>query len=100
LGLSRLFERRNSLSLAQDRCVTIGEVKQAPHRTVTRRRDEPKLEIGDAIPMEEGLIGEVLARYMRSGDGRNDVHYIVELRRETNDKAEQANAGRVRWQPW
>ena len=54
------------------------EVKQA-HRTVTRRWDEPKLEIGAKIPMEEGLVGVVLARYTRSGDARNDVYYIVEI---------------------
>jgi hypothetical protein len=66
---------------------TIGEVKQALHRTVTRRSDEPKLEIGDAISMEEGVVGVVLARYTRSGDVRNDVHYVVELRGETDDKA-------------
>jgi hypothetical protein len=57
-------------------------MKQAPHRTVTRRWDEPKLEIGDTISMEEGLVGVVLARYTLSGDARNDVHYIVELRPE------------------
>jgi hypothetical protein len=57
-------------------------VKQTPHRTITRRWDEPKLEIGDRIPIEEGLVGVVLARYTRSGDARQDVHYIVELRRE------------------
>jgi len=55
-------------------------VKQAPHRTVTRRFDEPRLEIGATIPIEEGLVGVILARYTRSGDARNDVHYIVELR--------------------
>jgi hypothetical protein len=60
-------------------------VKQAPHRTVTRRFDEPKLEIGDAIPIEEGLVGVVLARYTRSGDAGNDVHYIVELRSEAEE---------------
>jgi hypothetical protein len=27
----------------------MGELKQAPHRTVTRRWDDPKLEIGDTI---------------------------------------------------
>ena len=63
----------------------MGELKQAPHRTVTRRWDEPKLEIGDAISMEEGLVGVVLARYTRSGDARKDVHYIVELRREAEE---------------
>jgi hypothetical protein len=60
----------------------MGELKQTPHRTVTRRWDEPKLEIGEAIPIEEGLMGVVLARYTRSGDAGHDVHYIVELRRE------------------
>jgi hypothetical protein len=60
----------------------MGEVKQAPHRTVTRRLDEPKLEIGDTISMEEGLVGVVLARYTRSADAHHDVHYIVELRQE------------------
>ena len=63
----------------------MGELKQAPHRTVTRRWDEPKLEIGDAISMEEGLGGVVLARYRRSGDAPKDVHYIVELRREAEE---------------
>jgi hypothetical protein len=57
-------------------------VKEAPHRTVTRRLNEPKLEIGDTISIEEGLVGVILARYTRSGDDRHDVHYIVELRRE------------------
>ena len=58
----------------------MGEVKQATHRTISRRYDEPKLEIGDTISTGEGLVGVVLARYTRSGDARNDVHYIVELR--------------------
>jgi hypothetical protein len=61
----------------------MGEVKEAPHRTITRRSDEPKLEIGDTFSLEEGLVGVVLARYTRSGDARHDVHYIVELRQET-----------------
>jgi hypothetical protein len=56
----------------------MGEVKQAPHRTITRRSDEPSLEIGQTISLEEGLVGVVLARYTRSGDVRHD--YIVELR--------------------
>ena len=55
-----------------------------PHRTVKRRSDEPKLEIGDTISLEDGRVGVVLARYTRSGDPRHDVHYIVELRRETD----------------
>ena len=63
----------------------MGEMKQAPYRTVTRRWDEPKLDIGDTISIEEGLVGVVLARYMRSGDARNDVHYVVELRRKAEE---------------
>ena len=63
----------------------MGEVKQAPHQTVSRRWDEPKLEIGDTISIEEGLAGLILARYTRSGDAGNHVHYIVELRRETEE---------------
>lgn len=56
-----------------------------PHRTVTRRADEPELEIGDKIPMEEGVVGVVLARYTRSSDARNEVHYIIELRQEAKE---------------
>ena len=63
----------------------MGELKQVPHRTVTRCWDEPKLEIGEAIPIEGGLMGVVLARYTRSGDARHDIHYIVELRREEEE---------------
>ena len=60
-----------------------GAVKQPPpHRTVKSRSDEPKLEIGEKIPIEEGVVGVVLARYTRSDDPRHDVHYIVELRQE------------------
>jgi hypothetical protein len=65
-----------------------GRVKQQPpsHRTVTRRSDEPKLEIGDKIPMEEGVVGVVLARYTRSGEPPQEVHYVVELRREAEER--------------
>ena len=61
----------------------MGEVKQAPHRTITRRGDELKLEIGEKISLEEGVVGVVLARYTQSCDPRHDVHYIVELMPET-----------------
>jgi hypothetical protein len=58
-------------------------VKQPPpHPTVACRSDEPKLEIDDEIPMGEGIVGVVLASYTPSGDARNDVHYIVELKPE------------------
>jgi hypothetical protein len=56
-----------------------------PHRTITRRFDEPKLEIGDKIPIEEGVVGVILAHYTKSGDPREDVHYIVELRPEAEE---------------
>lgn len=61
----------------------MGGVKHPPPpRTVTRHADEPRLEIGDKIQVEDGVVGVVLARYTRSGDARNDVHYNVELRLE------------------
>jgi hypothetical protein len=63
----------------------MGGMREAPHRTVMRRSDEPKLEIGDKIPLEEGVIGVVLARHTRSSDARNEVHYIVELRQAADD---------------
>ena len=57
----------------------MGEVKQpSPHRTVTGRGDEPKLEIGDKIQIEEGVFGVVLACYIRTGK-QNQVCYIVEI---------------------
>jgi len=56
------------------------EVKEAQRQTLLRRPDEPKLEIGDVVPIKEGVVGVVLARFMPSGDESNEVHYIVELR--------------------
>jgi hypothetical protein len=56
----------------------MGGLKQPLHRTITRRADEPKLEIGDKIPIEEGVIGVVLARYIPTGK-KNQICYIVEL---------------------
>ena len=50
-------------------------VKEAPHQTITRRWDEPRLEIGDTILVKEGVVGVILARYTPSGDARNDVRY-------------------------
>jgi hypothetical protein len=65
----------------------MGRVKQLlSHRIVTRRSDEPKLEIGDKIPMEDGVVGVVLARYTRSGEPPQEVHYVVELRREAEER--------------
>jgi hypothetical protein len=56
-------------------------VKEAPVRqTLKRHSDEPKLEIGSTVPIKEGVVGVVLARFIPSGEKvRNEVHYIVEL---------------------
>jgi hypothetical protein len=62
-----------------------GRVETSTTSNCHARWDEPKLEIGDKISMEEGLVGVVLARYTRSGNARHDVHYIVELRREAEE---------------
>ena len=55
------------------------QVNEPQRRTITRRSDEPQLEIGDTVPIYEGVVGVVLARYVRSGK-LGEVHYIVELR--------------------
>jgi hypothetical protein len=55
-------------------------VKEATWQTLIRRSDEPKLEIGDTVLIKEGLVGVVLARFSRSGEGRNEIHYIVEIK--------------------
>jgi len=49
-------------------------------QTVIRRSDEPKLEIGDTILIREGVVGVVVARFAPSGERRNEVHYVVELK--------------------
>ena len=56
-----------------------GDVKEATRQTLIRRSDEPKLEIGDTVLIKEGVAGVVLARFIRSGERHNKVHYIVEL---------------------
>lgn len=62
-------------------------VKQPPpHRTIKRRLDEPKLAIGDKIPMEEGVVGVVLARYIPIGR-KDQVCYVVELVKDDEEKA-------------
>ena len=61
-----------------------GKVKEALlHKTLIRRSDEPKLEIGDLVSIREGVVGVVLARFNPSGGRCNEVDYIVELRPET-----------------
>ena len=38
-------------------------MKELPRQTITRRSDEPKLNIGDTVTIREGVIGVVIARY-------------------------------------
>lgn len=54
-------------------------VDELPRRTITRRSDEPKFQIGEIVSIKEGVVGIVLARFVRS-DKPAEVHYIVELR--------------------
>jgi hypothetical protein len=57
-------------------------MKDAPRQTLIRRSDEPKLEVGDVVPIKDGVVWAVLARFKPSGERRNEVHYIVELKPE------------------
>jgi hypothetical protein len=60
---------------------------EAPRQTtLIRRADEPKLEIGDTVLIREGLAGVVLARFNPSGEKRNEVHYIVQLKPDETEK--------------
>lgn len=61
-------------------------MKEAPRQTIRRRSDEPKLEIGDTVAVKEGVVGVVLARFIPSGEKRNEVHYIVELKPDETEK--------------
>ena len=65
------------------------KVKESPH-TVVRRSDEPKLEVGDSIPVREGVTGVVLARFTPAGKP-TEVHYLVELR--PNEKHDLPETG-------
>jgi hypothetical protein len=42
-------------------------VKKPERKTISRRSDEPQLEIGAVISIKEGVVGVVLARYTPSG---------------------------------
>jgi hypothetical protein len=55
-------------------------VKESTRQILRRRSDEPKLEIGDTVLIEEGVVGVVIARFAPSGKRRNEVHYVVELK--------------------
>jgi hypothetical protein len=70
----------------------MGQVKEVPLHTISRRSDEQTLQIGDTVPIKDGVVGVVIAHYTPSGRP-NEVHYIVELR---SDKTDSAESGRVR----
>jgi hypothetical protein len=55
-------------------------MKEVPRHTLIRRPGEPKLEVGDTVPIKEGVVGVVLARFTPSGERINEVRYIVELK--------------------
>jgi hypothetical protein len=63
-------------------------MKEATRQTLIRRSDEPKPEIGDSVPIKDGVVGVVVARFAPSGKRRNEVHYVVELK--ANDAARSA----------
>lgn len=60
-------------------------------RTIKRRPDEPKLELGTTIEIKEGVVGVVLGRYTPSG-GRDEIHYIVETKPCTTGRGETRKA--------
>jgi hypothetical protein len=55
-------------------------MKEPTRQTLIRRSDEPKLEIGDSVPIKDGVVGVVVARFTPSGESCNEVHYVVELK--------------------
>ena len=62
-------------------------MKEAPRQTLIRHSDEAKLEVGAVVPVKDGVIGVVLARFIRCGKKEtNDFHYIVEVRSDRSAK--------------
>jgi len=53
-------------------------VKEAPRQTITRRSDEPQLNLGDRVAIKDGVVGVILARYKPSGS-TDQIHYVLEL---------------------
>jgi hypothetical protein len=60
-------------------------------RTVVRRSDEPKLEVGHSIPIKEGVTGIVLARFTPTGTP-TEIHYLVELLSNGKDDSRETRA--------
>ena len=65
-----------------------GDLKEATRQTIKRRLNEPRLEVGDIVPIKDGVAGVVLARFIPSGRHIDEVHYIVELRSDKTTKEE------------
>jgi hypothetical protein len=57
-----------------------GHVKEESRRMLIRHSDEPKLELGAVVEIEDGVVGVVLARFKPSGQRRDEDHYIVQLK--------------------
>jgi hypothetical protein len=57
-------------------------MKESSQQTIIRGSEEPKLQIGDTVLIREGVFGLVLARFAPSGEKRNEVHYIIELKHD------------------
>lgn len=78
-------ERRSRLrQYSCERAASIRHPRQeneAPHRTIRRHSDEPRLELGAKVALKDGVIGVVLARFIPSRRP-NEVHYVVEVRSE------------------
>ncbi len=67
------------LAMSISACATMRTVKEAPHHTIKRRAEEPKLRIGERVSVREGVIGIVLARYTPSGAPNEVRHIVVEI---------------------
>ena len=67
---------RDKLSVDPPGCISCITIGKGEATTTTSNGHAPlgrtELKLGDMIPMEEGLVGVVLARYTRSDDVRND----------------------------
>jgi hypothetical protein len=61
-------------------------VKEPSRQSITRRADEPRLELGYTVAIKEGVVGVVLARFVPTAVKGNEIHYIVELRSDEEAK--------------
>ncbi len=67
-------------------CARMEVVKEEPplYRTIRRRSDEPKLQIGETVSLKAGT-GKVVARYKPSG-GQDEICYVVEILSDEGEK--------------